>query len=84
MTGTLDLVTALLETLNKVVHEDSSGSGEKVFTGQLLMSAIENVATSIPATVCLLLKVPLTWLKIVGRTSPKLPLKRFDSMYWWN
>lgn len=51
MTGSLDLATTLLETLSKVVHDESQESGEKVFTIQLLMSALENVATNMPVKV---------------------------------
>ncbi|TCD67119.1 snoRNA-binding rRNA-processing protein utp10 [Steccherinum ochraceum] len=46
--GSVDLVSALLDTLTKVVHDAPSTESDKVFVEQLLMSALENVALSMP------------------------------------
>ncbi|GJE92911.1 U3snoRNP10 and BP28CT domain-containing protein [Phanerochaete sordida] len=51
--GSLDLVSCLLETLSKVVHDTSSSSAEKTYAEQLLMSALENAAVNIPDGVSL-------------------------------
>ncbi len=49
--GSLELITSLLETLTRVVHDESQGGGEKVFATQILMSALENVAANMTGTV---------------------------------
>ena len=48
--GSLDLVTSLLETLSKVVHDTASSPADKTYTQQLLMSALENAANNIPVS----------------------------------
>lgn len=48
--GSLDLVSCLLETLNKVVHDTSSSAADKTYVEQLLMSALENAAVNIPVS----------------------------------
>lgn len=47
VTGSLDLVSCLLETLNKVASNSSPAAADKRFIEQLLMSAIENVVGSL-------------------------------------
>lgn len=51
--GLLDLVSCLLETLSKVVHDTSTSAAEKTYVEQLLMSALENAAVNIPDGVSL-------------------------------
>ncbi|KAH8084910.1 armadillo-type protein [Cristinia sonorae] len=46
--GSVELISALLDTLSKVVHDAPAGAGDKVFVEQVLMSALENVALSMP------------------------------------
>ncbi|KAI0070967.1 hypothetical protein K474DRAFT_1669523 [Panus rudis PR-1116 ss-1] len=46
--GSSDLLVSLLDTLTKVVH-DNTPTGDKMYTEQLLMSAMENVANNMPA-----------------------------------
>jgi hypothetical protein len=48
--GSLDLVSSLLDTLGKVVHDTSISIAEKTYVEQLLMSALENAAINIPAS----------------------------------
>ncbi|KIP06398.1 hypothetical protein PHLGIDRAFT_128310 [Phlebiopsis gigantea 11061_1 CR5-6] len=45
--GSLELVSCLLETLGKVVHDTSASVAEKTYVEQLLMSALDNAATNI-------------------------------------
>ncbi|EKM52689.1 uncharacterized protein PHACADRAFT_101069 [Phanerochaete carnosa HHB-10118-sp] len=52
--GSIELVSCLLETLTKVVHDTSSSSAEKTYVEQLLMSALENASANIPDGVSLL------------------------------
>lgn len=49
--ATVELIAALLDTLNKVVHDAPTGTGDKVFVEQVLMSALENVALNMPVRV---------------------------------
>lgn len=46
--GSVDLISALLDTLTKVVHDAPSTEGDKVFVEQVLMSALESVALNMP------------------------------------
>lgn len=54
--GSVELLTVILETLTKLVHDVPAASGDKVFAEQLLLSALENSAnhmhedTRLPAT----------------------------------
>ncbi|THH26927.1 hypothetical protein EUX98_g7265 [Antrodiella citrinella] len=46
--GSVELISSLLETLTRVVHDAPPATGDQVFVEQVLMSALENVALSIP------------------------------------
>lgn len=46
--GSLDLVSALLDTLSKVIQSSSGLRAEANYIEQMLMSAIENAAANIP------------------------------------
>ncbi len=48
ITGSLEIVSCLLEILNKVASNSSPDAVDKRFIEQLLMSAIENVVGSFP------------------------------------
>ncbi|KAI1789700.1 hypothetical protein LXA43DRAFT_1019967 [Ganoderma leucocontextum] len=50
ITGSLELVSCLLETLNKVASDSSPDAADIRFIEQLLMSAVENVVGSFPAS----------------------------------
>ncbi|GLB44223.1 putative U3 small nucleolar RNA-associated protein 10 [Lyophyllum shimeji] len=45
--GSLDLISHLLETLNRVLQSQSAAQGDVSYVEQLLMSAIENVANKV-------------------------------------
>ncbi|KAI0790983.1 hypothetical protein C8Q75DRAFT_805854 [Abortiporus biennis] len=47
--GSVDLLSTVLDTLSKVVQESSSTGGDKIFIQQLLLSALDNVISNIPA-----------------------------------
>lgn len=46
--GSPDLVTVLLDTLNKTIGDGSATPADKTYVEQLLLSAIDNVVTNIP------------------------------------
>lgn len=46
--GSLDLVSALLDTLNKLIQSSSGSQADANYVEQMLMSAIDNAATNIP------------------------------------
>lgn len=48
--GSLDLMVNILDTLTKLVHDVPSVSADKVFAEQLLLSAMENTAGSMPVS----------------------------------
>lgn len=48
--GSVELVSCLLETLNKVIHDATSSATDKSYNEQLLMTAIENAATHVPVS----------------------------------
>jgi U3 small nucleolar RNA-associated protein 10 len=45
--GSLDLIARLLDTLNSVLHYESSSQGDKSYVEQLLMAAVENAANKV-------------------------------------
>lgn len=46
--GSLELVSCLLETLNKVTHTVAPDAADKRYVEQLIMSAVENVVQQFP------------------------------------
>ncbi|KAI0354312.1 hypothetical protein OH77DRAFT_530067 [Trametes cingulata] len=48
--GSLELIAALLETLNKVTHNVAPDTADRRFVEQLIMSAVDNVVQQFPAT----------------------------------
>ena len=48
--GSAELVSGLLDTLSRVVHDSSVSVAEKTYVEQLLMSALENAAMNIPVS----------------------------------
>lgn len=46
--GSPELISSLLETLTKVVHDATAA--DKAFVEQVLMSALENAALSMPVS----------------------------------
>ncbi|KAI0651200.1 hypothetical protein C8Q79DRAFT_1004507 [Trametes meyenii] len=49
ISGSLELISSLLETLHKVTHAAAPDTADRRFVEQLVMSAIENVAHQFPA-----------------------------------
>ncbi|KAI0632952.1 hypothetical protein C8Q77DRAFT_1120632 [Trametes polyzona] len=49
ISGSLDLVSCLLETLSKVTHTVAPDAANRRFVEQLIMSAVENVVQNFPA-----------------------------------
>lgn len=49
--GSLELVSCLLETLNKVTHTVAPDAADRRFVEQLIMSAVENVVQQFPVSV---------------------------------
>ena len=48
--GSPELITTLLETLTKVVHDAPAAAADKAFVEQVLMSALENAALNMPVS----------------------------------
>ncbi|OCH90866.1 hypothetical protein OBBRIDRAFT_729952 [Obba rivulosa] len=46
--GSLELITCLLDTLSKVVHDTSAVAADKNYLEQILITAIENAVSSMP------------------------------------
>ena len=40
-------MSCMLDVLSKVIHDTSSGTTDKSYLAQLLMSAVENAATNV-------------------------------------
>lgn len=48
--GSLDLISRMLDTLSSVLHYESPAQGDKSYVEQLLMSAIDNAAQKVEAS----------------------------------
>ena len=61
MPGSLELVSCLLETLNKIASSASPDIADRQYVEQLIMSAVENVVQHFPVSgvVILLFGCPL-------------------------
>ena len=50
ITGTLELISSLLETLHKVTHNVAPDTADRRFVEQLIMSAVENIVQQFPVS----------------------------------
>ncbi|KAJ8482003.1 hypothetical protein ONZ51_g5640 [Trametes cubensis] len=50
ITGTLELISCLLETLHKVTHNVAPDTADRRFVEQLIMSAVENIVQQFPSS----------------------------------
>ncbi|KAH9893998.1 hypothetical protein C8Q73DRAFT_694035 [Cubamyces lactineus] len=50
ITGTLELISCLLETLHKVTHSVAPDTADRRFVEQLIMSAVENIVQQFPTS----------------------------------